>query len=294
MRIVRSMPAALPLAYFLQPFLHMVAILTILIVLIFSLLIARIATVALTLTGLSRESARFQARSAFTGVGFTTGEAERVVNHPVRRRILMLLMLLGNAGIVTAIASLVLTFVGVNSTSNWLWRFVFLALGLSILWFVATSRWIDRRLTPLISWALKRWSDIDVRDYARVLHLAGDYGVIELQVEEQDWLAERTLAELDLPHEGILVLGIQRQNGDYIGAPKGQARIKAGDTVIMYGRSPVLADLDERRSDWSGDVAHQRSIAEQRQVLQQQEEADQKNQTGKNAETTSTEGRKQE
>lgn len=252
----------------------MVAILSILIVLIFSLLIARIATVALTLTGLSRESARFQARSAFTGVGFTTNEAERVVNHPVRRRILMLLMLLGNAGIVTAVASLVLTFVGVNSTGNWLWRFGFLVLGLSTLWFVATSQWIDRRLTPLISWALKRWSDIDVRDYARVLHLSGDYGVVELQVEEQDWLAGRSLSELELPDEGILVLGIQRQNGDYIGAPKGPARIRAGDTLIMYGRSPVLADLDRRRADWSGELAHQRSVAEQEQVLRDQERVD--------------------
>jgi hypothetical protein len=260
----------------------MVAILSILIVLIFSLLIARIATVALTLTGLSRESAKFQARSAFTGVGFTTNEAERVVNHPVRRRVLMLLMLMGNAGIVTAIASLVLTFAGVSSTSSWLWRFGFLVLGLGILWFVATSQWIDRRITPLISWILKRWSDIDVRDYARILHLSGDYGVIELQVEEQDWLARRSLSELDLPDEGVLVLGVQRESGDYIGAPKGPVRIKAGDTVILYGRSPVLAELDQRRSDWSGDVAHQRSVAEQAQVLQEQAERDEESRKPEN------------
>ena len=35
-------------------------------------------------TGTSSELARFQARSAFTGVGFTTSEAESVVLHPVR------------------------------------------------------------------------------------------------------------------------------------------------------------------------------------------------------------------
>jgi hypothetical protein len=49
-----------------------------------SLIITRIATTALSLTGLSWEAARFQARSAFTGTGFTTTEAERVVDHPVR------------------------------------------------------------------------------------------------------------------------------------------------------------------------------------------------------------------
>lgn len=77
----------------------MISIVTLLIVLTLSILLTRIATVALTHTGLSRESAKFQARSAFTGVGFTTSESEKVVNHPIRRRILLMLMLLGNAGI---------------------------------------------------------------------------------------------------------------------------------------------------------------------------------------------------
>lgn len=88
------------------------AALSLRVVLSVSILITRIATIALTHTGLSRETARFQARSAFTGAGFTTDEAESAVNHPVRRRMLMLLMLLGNAGIVTAISSMMLTFVG--------------------------------------------------------------------------------------------------------------------------------------------------------------------------------------
>jgi len=50
----------------------MLAIGTVLAALLLSLLITRIATIALSVTGLSRETARFQARSAFTGVGFTT------------------------------------------------------------------------------------------------------------------------------------------------------------------------------------------------------------------------------
>jgi hypothetical protein len=79
---------------------HTVAgIITVILILVFSILITRVASIALTHTGLSRESSKFQARSAFTGVGFTTTESEKVVNHPVRRRILLLLMILGNAGI---------------------------------------------------------------------------------------------------------------------------------------------------------------------------------------------------
>jgi len=86
----------------------MAGIVTVILILIFSILITRVASIALTHTGLSRESAKFQARSAFTGVGFTTTESEKVVNHPVRRRILLLLMILGNAGIIKGVASLII------------------------------------------------------------------------------------------------------------------------------------------------------------------------------------------
>lgn len=252
----------------------MLPIFSIIIVLTLSLLITRVASVALTLTGLSRESARFQARSAFTGVGFTTNEAERVVNHPVRRRILMLLMLLGNAGIVTAVASLMLTFTNAEQSTAVFWRVIWLVVALLVLWTMATSAWVDRHLSALMSWALKRWTNLEVRDYARVMHLAGDYGISELSVEEADWLADRTLAHLELPDEGVLVLGVKRPDGTYIGAPRGMTRIHAHDTLILYGRSPVLADLDERRANLSGEQAHQRSSAEQQRVLHEQHQSD--------------------
>jgi Trk-type K+ transport system membrane component len=74
-----------------------------LLVIFLSLLIVRAASVALVLTGLDQRRAWFQALSAFTGTGFTTREAESVVNHMARRRIISALMLLGNAGIVTVI-----------------------------------------------------------------------------------------------------------------------------------------------------------------------------------------------
>ena len=60
----------------------MIPIITFLIVVILSVLVTRVATIALVHTGLSREAAQFQARSAFTGVGYTTTESERIVKHP--------------------------------------------------------------------------------------------------------------------------------------------------------------------------------------------------------------------
>lgn len=89
-----------------------IGIIAFLTVLVLSLLVTRVATVALSMTGLSQQVAKFQARSAFTGTGFTTSEAEKVVNHPVRRQIIMLLMIIRSAGLVTIIISLILSLAG--------------------------------------------------------------------------------------------------------------------------------------------------------------------------------------
>jgi hypothetical protein len=62
-----------------------VGIVALLVVLGLSLVITRIATVALAHTGLSSEAARFQARSAFTGTGFTTSEAEQEARERERK-----------------------------------------------------------------------------------------------------------------------------------------------------------------------------------------------------------------
>ena len=85
----------------------MIAVITLLVGLLLSLVAVRIATIALTLTGVSKPLAQFQARSAFTGCGFATSESEQVVNHPVRRRVIMLLMFVGPAGIVTTAGAVV-------------------------------------------------------------------------------------------------------------------------------------------------------------------------------------------
>ena len=54
----------------------MTAILSLLLVVTLSIVVTRVAAVALRHTGLARQTARFQARSAFSGAGFTTNESD--------------------------------------------------------------------------------------------------------------------------------------------------------------------------------------------------------------------------
>ncbi|HUF13510.1 MAG TPA: TrkA C-terminal domain-containing protein [Longimicrobiales bacterium] len=246
----------------------MIPILSVLLVLAISVLVTKVATVALIHTGMSVEAARFQARSAFTGAGFTTTETEQVVNHPVRRRIIMLLMLVGSAGIVTVIGSLVLGFLYNRAEGpGILSRVGVLAIGLALLWFLASSHWVDRWLSFLIRRALRRWTKLDVTDYASLLRLRGDFSVGELLVSAGDWMQGRMLQELELRSEGVNVLGIERPDGSYVGTPRGKTKLDAGDVLIVYGRAESIVRVDARPDNWLAQHEHERAVQEHRQEV---------------------------
>ena len=234
----------------------------------------RVATIALTMTGLSAQSARFQARSALTGSGFTTSESEAVVNHPVRRRIIMSLMAIGSAGIITVIGGLVLGFVGTETEADFWVRFGTLIGGLAMILWLFRVPSVDRGLQRVIRRVLRRYTDLDVRDYAALLHIHGDYSVSEMRVEEGHWMNDKTLADLRLNDEGVLVLGIQRGEEEYIGAPKGHHELRAGDVLVIYGPGVRLEDLDRRPAGIVGTQAHEVATAEQRVIEEQERDVD--------------------
>jgi hypothetical protein len=240
-----------------------VAVITLLIVILLSLLVTRVATVLLASTGLSREAAGFQARSAFTGSGFTTSESEAVVNHPVRRRVIHSLMLFGSAGVVAVIAGVVISFSEESGGEQWLVRLLVVAAVLFVLWRGSKIAWVDRQLVRLIERGLSRYTDIPASDHVRLLDLAGTYSVLELHVQPGDWVADHTLRELALRDEGIAVLGVQPSQGTYLGVPNGETVLRAGDSLILYGRRAELAALDQRRAGPDGDRAHAEGVRRQ-------------------------------
>ena len=220
------------------------ALLAVFVVFAVSLVIIRLGSLALVMTGLSPDVASFQALSAFSGAGFTTEEAEETVSTPARRDVVKTLIRLGSVGLVTAIFSLVVSFTGRGAGSG----VTALTLVMGVLGIVALarSRWFNRLATPVLEWLLTRFTDLEPRDYTRLLHMEDEYRVAELTVDEGSWLADTAIEELDLPAEGIVLLGILRADGDYEGAPGPDARIEPGDEVIAYGRSHRLRELADR------------------------------------------------
>jgi len=249
----------------------MTAIISLLIIISISLLITRIGTLAFVHTGLSKEVAKFQSRSAYLGVGFTTQESELVVKNPARRKILTFLIFTGNAGIITTISTVIFSFLSLQETGFLSVEMLVLLGGIGLLIFLGYSDFIDRKLSFIIEKLLKKYTYLDVKDYYSLLNLEAGYRVSELKVEQGGWVSQKVLRELQLDKEGVLILGIKRANGDYIGAPCGKTKIKENDILILYGESSRLKNLEERKKGITGDEEHENAVSEQNEKRDMQD-----------------------
>lgn len=212
-----------------------------------SLFTIRVGTVALTMTGLDPDVASFQALSAFSGVGFTTTEAEDILADPARRKVVRYLMLAGGFGIITTISSIVLAFTESREVTGV--GVIYMIGGVGAIVLFSRSRWFNRLLTPIIRRQLSRSTTLELRDYTRLLRIRGGYRVAELFVESDHELSGETLGDLVSEGEGVLVLGIDRSSGEYIGTPGSEVRIHPGDIVYVYGRKDRLRELAEREEN---------------------------------------------
>lgn len=243
----------------------MIAIGSLLALIVLSLVVTRVATLVLVATGVSRTTARFQARSAFTGAGFTTGESEQVVDNPLRRKVIMTLMLLGHVGLVASASTLILGFAH-GSASHLGFTATELVVGLGLLVVVSRSRRIDRRLTRLIFRVLRRYSRLMHKDVASLVELADRHAVCEVYVRDGDWVAGRPLGELGIDEEGITVLGVVRPGRPYLAMPSAEVKVTPGETLIVHGQLDAIGELDARRAGEGGEAGHTAGVAAWRRL----------------------------
>ncbi len=219
------------------------ALLALLLIVTFSLLVVRVGSKALMMTGLSWDTASFQAYSAFFGVGFTTKEAEMVVDHPVRRRIIKQLILFGNVGLTTAFATLVVTFVQTSGVTQTLETAGLILGGLLGLVLLSKIKILGVAVDAVIQLTLERAGVSHVLDYDLLLRVQSGYCVSEIDVLEDNPLAGSSLAETRPADQGIIVLGITTNDGVFHGVPGPSDRVEVGDVITVYGKEGAIQKL---------------------------------------------------
>ena len=238
----------------------MIAIITFLTIIALTMLTTRFAAVVLSLTGMSDTTAKFQARSALSGAGFTTSESEAIMSHPRRRKVIMRLMLIGNVGFVTLISTSMLSFIHVSNNYRHWPSITALLIGLGLLWFLATSKIVEKHLRKTMQRFVRNHIDFIRNDYENLLCLNGNFILAEISVNKNDWLKNKTLADAKLDKEGVLVLGIRKISGEYIGIPQPDTVFQVGDSITLYGHTKQLNAINKRSVGHKGEVSHVEGI----------------------------------
>lgn len=216
-----------------------------LLVLTVSTVVVRISAFMLELTGLPWDHAKFQALSAFTNTGFTSREAEAVMQHPVRRRIVSWLIVLGNAGIVTTVGTFAGTMLQEDRMTS-LRNVGIILLGVAVLLLLSRWRGLMEMMRRRIEGWLSRRYDFQAPRAEELLRLGEGYQLTRIELSERSPVVNKELRELDLPSWMVQVLAIER-GSEFKPVPRGNDRIMVGDALVVYGKEDAVQKVFKPR-----------------------------------------------
>lgn len=191
-------------------------------------------------TGLDRKIARFQVISMLTGTGFTTGESELIIDHPVRRRLGAFLILFGAfslAVIISAISNLL--------TDNfYTMEIAYIAGGLLVLLFVLRAPFVQRIMGKKMQSELKENYELADLPISDVLLMDEDDEVREIAIKEDSQFAERTFDEIVDKEDDVMLLFIRRGEIN-IRQKAYDTKLEPGDKLVLYGNNPRIEEIFE-------------------------------------------------
>ena len=213
----------------------MYAVATFLVVAVLSMAFTQMAAGALIATGLPPEVATFQARSAFSGAGFTTTEAENVVNHPARRRIIGTTMFVGNLGTPTLVVTVLVGFLapGPGNTTE---RTLVVLSGLAFAFLVIANKPAQRYLAKVGQRQARKRIIPRLEDQTNELYVVDEEFIVgSVRVADDPEPTVRSLRGMDQALPQVKVLGV-RHGDAFLGAPPIDVHLDAGDEIVVYGR----------------------------------------------------------
>jgi len=220
------------------------------ITLVIAFLAVRIGAIAFQLTGLEKSLAQFQSLSCFSGTGFTTKEAELITGNPQRRRIASALIILGNAGSVTLIATFANTlrpnivlpqfkipFLHLVFPSHFLpWiNLVIVASSIFAIYKIFTHTKATKKITDALRRKIIKRDFIKPVTFEELLVSTSGYGVSSVEVKKDSPVLNKTLLKSDLKKHDISVLVIERGK-EAIPNPPATTKILLDDKLVCFGR----------------------------------------------------------
>jgi hypothetical protein len=186
-------------------------------------------------TGLDKHISRFQVISMLTGTGFTTGESELIIGHPIRRRVGAFLIFFGafSLAVVISVISSILS-------DDFLTKEIaYVAGALTLLLFILKVPSVTKRLARVFKGELEKnfdLQDLPIRDV--FLTDKNDY-FVDVPIPRSSEKIGKSLKEVIIDEDDINILLIKR--GEVIiRKNKLETDLQEGDAILVYGDKEIL------------------------------------------------------
>lgn len=194
--------------------------------------------------GLPRTAARFEARSALVGAGYTTSQSEYVVRDPAAQRVAAILVVFGYFGPPAMLALLGVSFVvpvGEDLTDRTI-ALVVLVLGLILVERLGVIRALGAR--PARALARRMITTGAIETWL----VTGDRAIAATVIPSEPLRAERTIAVLTQPDVQVLAVEPSGPRPPTFPSPafpseRPSVDLHPGERVIVFGPKRTLEDL---------------------------------------------------
>jgi hypothetical protein len=199
--------------------------------------VIEIYVILFRLTGLKTEVSRFQVISMMTGTGFTTGESELILGHPIRRKLAIFLILFGAFSLAVIISS-ISSFLAEDLRMK---EILYGVLGVILVFIVLKLTWIQARLSTLFTRKMKQnveLGDLSIRD---VFLTGQDDYLLNLHIYPESSLASNTLDQVIKEPEQIEFVVLFIKRGELkVRKNIYQTKIHEGDQLLLFGDKQVI------------------------------------------------------
>ncbi|MBY6051923.1 TrkA C-terminal domain-containing protein [Cytobacillus firmus] len=208
------------------------------------LAVIEIHTLIFTYTGLDKHIARFQVISMLTGTGFTTGESELIIDHPIRRRFGAFLILFGAfslAVIISAISNIL-------SDEFYTAKISIVAAALGLIIIILKLPKVRDYLPKKLEHELEEHYDFRDLPIREALLTEDNDHVLDYFIDEECEFNGKELGDIIGEDEDINVLFIQR--GDVkIRKERLVTELQEGDHIVLYGEEQTIEDKFGSKQD---------------------------------------------
>ncbi|GAA1383544.1 hypothetical protein GCM10009597_41820 [Peribacillus frigoritolerans] len=215
----------------------MMNVLFMLLYFIIIVLVIEISVTLLKLTGLKGTVARFQVISMLTGTGFTTDESKSIIDHPVRRKISMFLILFGAFSLAVIISS-----ISTLLTDDLRLMELSIIIGiLLVLTILVKVPFLNNRLSNKMKSEMYNHYELWEHPIEEVLFLEDEDVVMEIDIYEGSEFID--VKAFDVISHGADINILFIESGEVkIRKELYEYKIKLGDNLFLYGNKKEIEE----------------------------------------------------